>query len=97
MAIAKPLGQLPPPLIEQLKVGAGSSCRWGRLHHSAPHGRRKNRPWQDDNARRRPRALCALYAFTKLEAGNGPVFEGAGLEGSHRWLEPCGNARLERQ
>jgi hypothetical protein len=54
-------------------------------------------PWQDDNARRRPRALCALSAITKLEAGNGPVFEGAGLEGSHGWLEPCGNARLERQ
>ncbi|MEA2959188.1 MAG: hypothetical protein QOJ58_4898, partial [Alphaproteobacteria bacterium] len=25
--------------------------------------------------RRRPRALCALYAFTKLEAGNSPVLE----------------------
>jgi len=27
--------------------------------------RRKNRPWQDDNEGRRPRAICALYAFTK--------------------------------
>jgi hypothetical protein len=41
----------------------------GCLHHSAPHGRRKNRRWQDDNARRRLRPLCALYAFTRLAAG----------------------------
>ena len=38
------------------------------------------------DSRRRPRALRALHAFT------GPVV--AGLEGSPRWLEPCGNARL---
>ena len=54
---------------------AGSSSRLGPLTPPAPQGRRKNRPWQDDNARRRPRPLCALYAFTKLKAGDGPVLE----------------------
>ena len=48
-------------------------------------------------ARRRPRALCALNAITKLKPRNGPAFEGAGLEGSPAWLETCGNARLEQQ
>jgi hypothetical protein len=35
---------------------------------------------QDHNARRRPRALCAFYAFTKLKAIDGPVLEGQDLE-----------------
>jgi len=55
-------GSYRPPLIEQLKVGAGSSCRWGRLLHSAAHGRRENRPWQDDNPRHRPVRFVPLRA-----------------------------------
>jgi len=75
IVVTAALGEPPPPLIEQLKVGGRLVMPVARLHHSAPHGRRKNRPWQDDHARRRPRPLCALYAFTKLKAGDGPVLE----------------------
>jgi protein-L-isoaspartate(D-aspartate) O-methyltransferase len=64
------LGELPPPLIEQLKVGGRLVMPVEtRLLHAAAHGRRENRSWQDDNPRGRPRALRALYPLAKLVAG----------------------------
>jgi len=72
IVVTAALGQPPPPLIEQLKAG-------GRL--VMPVGSSKKSPLQDDNARRRTRALCALYVFTQLKAANDPVLEEQALGG----------------
>jgi protein-L-isoaspartate(D-aspartate) O-methyltransferase len=69
IVVTAALGEPPPPLIEQLKVGGRLVMPVGPAY-TTQHLTvvEKNRPRQDDNARRRPRALCALYAFTRLKA-----------------------------
>ena len=45
MIVTAALGHVPPPLIEQLKVVAGSSCPWGlpMRHSSSPLSKRSHR------------------------------------------------------
>ena len=45
IVVTAALGQVPPPLIEQLKVGgAARHAGGGRIRHPTPHGRREDRP-----------------------------------------------------
>src|SRR5258708_2690682 len=76
IVVTAALGELPPPLIEQLKVGGRLVMPVGPAYTAQNLTVvEKIAPGKTTTRAVALVRFCALYAFTELKAGNGPVLE----------------------
>ena len=74
IVVTAALGELPPPLIEQLKEGGRLVMPVGSAYGAQQLTVvEKIAPGKTTTRAVAQRALCALYAFAKIKAGSGPV------------------------